>query len=79
MELDSTDDDQLAALSKTGLSKQKMAKACNKHVKPKRFVEEDLFWKAILQIGNDHLSSAKHTVEVLINQLTCKANSLAGI
>lgn len=42
MELYSIDGDRLIALSIIELSKQRMARTCNKHVKPKTFGEGDL-------------------------------------
>ena len=38
-------------LEKIELSKRKMARAYNKRIKVKRFVEGDLVWKTILPIG----------------------------
>ena len=51
MELDSVSEDRLMALDRIELSKQKMARAYNKRVKIKRFIEGDLVWKTILPIG----------------------------
>lgn len=51
MELESTDEDRLMALENIRLNKENVAKAYNKHVKVKRFVEGDLVWKTILPIG----------------------------
>lgn len=51
VELDSMDDDRMAALSKIELSKTKMVKVYNKHVRPKQFFEGNLVWKTTLPIG----------------------------
>lgn len=48
MEVNTADDDRLVSLSKFELSKLKMAQAYHKHVKHKKFVEEDRVCKTIL-------------------------------
>lgn len=51
MELDSVDDDRFVALIRMELAKIKMARAYNKHVRPKQIVKGDLVWEIILSFG----------------------------